>query len=259
LLFALPFLAIAHYFLQGRFFPGGVEPFRWGWLAISAVLGLVLGDAFLFRAFVLVGPRLGMLLLSTAPIYSTLFGWLLFRERITPLELGGIALAVWGVAWVVTERQAEQAAVETNDYRRGIGFGLAAALGQVANLVTARYGLVGNFPTLSATIIRILVAAGVVWAFVLLRGQGRHTLEQWHDRRAVLMMLGGSIVGPFLGIWLSLIAIQNAPLGIASTLMALPPVLLIPLEYLLYRRRVSARGIVGTLVAMAGVALILLR
>lgn len=69
-------------------------------------------------------------------------------------------------------------------------------------------------------------------------------------------MMGGAVVGPFLGIWLSLIAVQHARLGIASTLMALPPVLLIPLEYLIYRHRVSRRGIAGTVIAMVGVALL---
>lgn len=259
LLFALLFLTITHYFVQGSLFPQEVEGFRWGWLALSAVLGLVLGDAFLFQAFVLIGPRLGMLLMATAPIYSTLIGWFLFNEAITGVELVGIILAVIGVAWVVTERQPEQTTALTADYRRGILFGLAAALGQVANLVTARYGLVGDFPTLSATLIRILVALIVLWGLAAVRGKVRDTFYRLRDRRALVMLIGASIAGPFLGIWLSLIAIQNAPLGIASTLMALPPVLLIPLEYLLYRKRVSNRGIAGTLIAITGVALIFWR
>ena len=75
LLFAFIFLLIAHRLLEGVFFPQGVETFRWGWLALSSVLGLVLGDAFLFRAFVEIGPRLSMLMMATVPIISALFGW----------------------------------------------------------------------------------------------------------------------------------------------------------------------------------------
>jgi drug/metabolite transporter (DMT)-like permease len=71
-------------------------------------------------------------------------------------------------------------------------------------------------------------------------------------------MVGGAFVGPFLGIWLSLIAIQLTRLGIAATLMALPPVLLIPIEYFVYKKPISLRGMVGTAVAIAGVALIFL-
>ena len=90
LLLACLFLLVAHRALEGAFFPTGVEPFRWGWLAVSSVLGLVLGDAFLFRAYVLIGPRLAMLLMATVPIFSALFGWLLFGEAVTNLELIGI-------------------------------------------------------------------------------------------------------------------------------------------------------------------------
>ena len=256
LLLAFLFLIVAHWALEGAIFPTGVEPFRWGWLAVSSLLGLVLGDAFLFRAYVLIGPRLAMLLMSTVPIFSAVFGWLLFDEAMTRLELAGIVLAVAGVAWVVTEGQTDPRLADRRVYRRGLLFALLGALGQVTNLVTARYALVGDFPALSATLIRIAIAVVIVWIVAALRGQAGHTVRQWGDRPALRAIVAASFVGPFLGIWLSLIAVQNARLGIASTLMALPPVLLIPLEYALFRQRVSPRGLAGTLMALGGVALL---
>jgi drug/metabolite transporter (DMT)-like permease len=256
LLFAFVFLLITHWFLEGKLFPRDIEPFRWGWLAISSLLGLVLGDAFLFRAYVMIGPRLSMLMMSTVPIVSTMFGWLLFGEMVTSLELAGVVLAVGGVAWVVTEGQGDASAANRQTHNKGLLFALLGALGQVANLVTARYALVDDFPAISATVIRILIAAVLLWSLALVRGQIGHTFRQWRDKQAFRALLAGATVGPFLGIWFSLIAVQNARLGIASTLMALPPILLIPLEYLIYRRRISRRGMTGTVVAMVGVALL---
>lgn len=258
LLFAFLFLSISHLLLEGSLFPTQVEGFRWFWFAISSILGLVLGDTFLFQAYVLIGPRLSMLLMSTVPIYSTLFGWLLFGESVTGIEMTGILLAVAGIGWVVTEKQQGRTVVENKQFKAGIFFGLLGALGQVANLVTARYGLVGGFSSISATIIRILVAVVVMWSYALLRGKIGYTLGKWRNRKAFPLMVSGAFVGPFLGIWLSLIAIQLTRLGIASTLMALPPVLLIPIEYFVYKKPVSVRGMVGTAVAIAGVALIFL-
>jgi drug/metabolite transporter (DMT)-like permease len=257
LLFALLFLLLTHRLLEGVFFPRDVEPFRWGWLAVSSLLGLVLGDAFLFRAYVLIGPRLSMLMMSTVPILSAIFGRVLFGESVSPLELLGILVAVGGIAWVVTEGQGAALPGDQHNYRRGLLFAFLGALGQVTNLVTARFALVDDFSTISATLIRILVALVVLWGLAAVRRQVRYTFRQWRDRRALAALVGGSTVGPFLGIWLSLIAVQNARLGIAATLMALPPVLLIPLEYALYGRRVSRRSLVGTVAAMAGVALLL--
>jgi drug/metabolite transporter (DMT)-like permease len=258
LLFAFIFLSFAHLILQGTLFPWDAQPFRWFWFAISSILGLVLGDTFLFQAYVLIGPRLSMLLMSTVPIYSVIFGWLLFGEQISSVELAGILLAVSGIAWVVSEKRAQQTVVENKQYRKGIIFGLAGALGQVANLVTARYGLVGGYPAISASIIRILIAMIILWLVAALTRQVRYTLEKWRDSKAFRAIVAGAFVGPFLGIWLSLIAVQNARLGIAATLMALPPILLIPIEYIAYRQRASRRAIVGTVVAILGVALIFL-
>lgn len=256
LIFAFLFLSLSHFLFEGSLFPMHVEAFRWGWLGVSSILGLVIGDTFLFQAYVLIGPRLAMLLMSTVPIYSTLFGWLLFGETVSRWELTGILLAVGGIAWVVTEKQPGMNALETRQYKKGLLMGLLGALGQVANLVTAKYGLVGGFSSLSATLIRILVAVVLLWGIAILRGQVRYSLQQWHNQPAFAAMIGGAVAGPFLGIWLSLVAISLARLGIASTLMALPPVLLIPIEFVAFKKQVSRRGIAGTAVAILGVAVL---
>ena len=88
LLFAFGLLAVAHWALEGSLFPTGVEPFRWGWLGLSSLLGLVLGDAFLFRAYVLIGPRLAMLLMAVD------FAALEHVDVVVPLEQFGNRPAV---------------------------------------------------------------------------------------------------------------------------------------------------------------------
>lgn len=280
LLLALVFISLTHWLLQGTPFPLHVEAFRWGWLALSSILGLVIGDAALFEAYVLVGPRLGTLMMATVPVISTLLAWLFLGERVTGQELLGILITVGGIAWVVTEKRVNsnqssvnsqreqshatdyenlrQSASTAPYYRRGLLFGLLGALGQSTNLIAAKSALVDNFPTISALHIRILVAAVMVWVMAAGQGKVGRIVSQWRNRKAFWAILGGSLVGPFLGIWFSLMAIQLTRVGIASTLMALPPVILIPLGYLLYRERVSRRGLVGTLVAFGGVAVLFL-
>lgn len=257
LLFALLFVSLTHFLLEGSFFPQHVAPFRWGWLALSSLLGLVLGDAALFEAYVLLGPRLAMLMMSLVPILTTAAGWLLFGETVSGLEAAGILLTVGGIAWVVTDPRQAAANVQ-RQYGRGILFGLGGALGQAANLLTAKYALVDNFPPISASLIRILVAVLALWGLALLQKRARRIVSHWRDKKVLQLILAGTVAGPFLGIWFSLIAIQNARVGIASTLMALPPVILIPLTYLAYKERVSGRGLAGTLLAIGGVALIFL-
>jgi drug/metabolite transporter (DMT)-like permease len=258
LLFALFFVGITHFFLQGTIFPTGVEPYRWGWLALSAILGLVLGDTFLFQAFVLVGPRLSTLMMATVPILSTFMAWIFLKETVSASEIAGIALIVTGIAWVVTERRSGEIVVQEKKYIRGLAFAFLGAVGQAANLIAAKYALGDDFPAISASAIRILVAMVILWAAAAFQGQFRHTIRQWQNRDAFKAIIRGTIAGPFIGIWLSLVAVQLAPVGLAATLMALPPIILIPIERVLYGTRVSNRGIIGTVIAVSGVALIFL-
>jgi drug/metabolite transporter (DMT)-like permease len=195
-------------------------------------------------------------MMSLVPIISLTLGWAFFDETATRPELLGMALALAGISWVVTEDKGARSGEEIHDYRLGIALGLIGAAGQAANLATAKYGLAGDFPTVSATLMRILVAVSIMWLLAIFRGQAGGTVRSWKDGRALSSIIGGTTVGPFLGVWLSMYAVQNARLGIASTLMALPPVLLIPIEWALFGQRVSTRGIVGTLIAFSGVALI---
>lgn len=257
LLFAFLIMSTAHFILFGQFLPLQAEPYRWGWLALSSFLGLVVGDSGLFQAFVLIGPRLSTLLMATVPIFTTLFGWLFFSETVSSLELAGIMLTVGGVAWVVTERRG-RVVVENKQYGRGVVFGLIGAMGQASGLIAAKFGLIGDFPPASANVIRLLAAMTILWGIAIIRGQAKHTVNQWRNRQALAGIFGGTVMGPFLGVWLSLTAIQLTRVGIASTLMALTPIILIPISYFLFKESVTLRSVVGTTAAIIGVALIFL-
>lgn len=258
LLFAVLMMSTIHFFLLGQFLPVQAEPFRWGWLALSSLFGLVLGDSGLFQAFVLLGPRLSTLIMALVPFLTTLMGWLFFGETVSQTELLGIILSVGGVVWVVTERQSGQVHVANKQYGLGIVFGLVGALGQASGLIAARFGLIGNFPAASANVIRMLVAMLILWSLAAVRGKLGFTVSQWRNGNALLAIVGGTLFGPVLGVWLSLFAIQQARVGIASTLMALSPIILIPLSYFLFKERITLRSIIGTVIAILGVALIFL-
>jgi drug/metabolite transporter (DMT)-like permease len=254
---AVLFVGVTHWFFFGNVFPTGADPYRYLWLAISGVIGLVIGDSLLFQSYVLVGPRLGVLMLSLAPIFSTLLAWALLGETLTPLELAAIAVALGGMSWVVMERGRSGAehSIPRDDYIRGILFGAGAGFCQAAGLVTAKRGLVGDFPALSGVMVRMTVAMAVMWLLAGLRREIMRSIRApLQDRIAGRAVVIAALIGPFVGVWLSLIAVQSALVGVASTLMAMTPVISLPLVHWLYHERVSPRAVAGTLVAMVGVA-----
>jgi drug/metabolite transporter (DMT)-like permease len=201
-----------------------------------------------------------MLMMSLVPVISTLLAWIFLAETLSSSQILGIALTVGGIAWVVLERAGPQAnQADTPNYLWGILFGLGAAAGQALGLITAKKGLGGDFPALSGNLIRMLSSMIVMWGFAFFRGQAGRTLQRLNSQRqAVLSIIGGSFFGPFAGVWLALAAIKLTQIGIASTLMALPPVFLLPIGYFVFKERISERAIIGTLVAISGVAVLFL-
>ena len=263
LILAVMYLSLTHLVTRGELWPSHAELFRWGWLGLSGVIGLVIGDGCLFQSFLYIGPRRAMLLMTLVPVISTLAAWVWLGEVLRPTEIGAILLTVAGIAWVVSERHRDQAPHPSESggkhhYVLGVLLGLGGAFGQALGLVTAKYGTAGGFSALSATLIRMLIATAVIWLLSLFRGQAGSTVRALADRRALLFIVGGSLIGPFIGVWLSIVAVQQAPVGIASTLMALSPIILIPLDHWVFHAKISSRSVVGTVVALAGATILFL-
>lgn len=261
---AVLFLSLTHLVVTGQLWPLQAEPQRWLWLGLSGIVGLVLGDAALFQAYVLIGPRRTQLVMTSVPVITTVVAWLWWGEQLAPLQLAAMAVTIGGIAWVVAEPRHVNGVrgfagdADRPTYKLGLLLALGGALGQAFGLLLARQGLGGDFSPLSATVMRMLVAMVVIWLVTAAQGKIRRTWQRLHDRRALLLIAGGALTGPFLGVWMSMVAVQAAPVGIASTLMALPPILLIPLSALFFGERVTVRAVVGTAVALAGAALLLL-
>ncbi|MCJ7569404.1 MAG: DMT family transporter [Anaerolineales bacterium] len=260
LLLATLFLAITHLAIEGVLLPTNVKPEAWFWFVLSGVIGLVLGDAFLFQAFVWIGPRLSMLLMSLAPVISMIFSWIFLAERLTLLQVLGIGLTVLGVSTVIFDRGKPNGTDGQNrHYLKGLLFGLGGAIGQALGLVTSKVGLNAGLSPLSGNLIRMFSAAVIMWLFALIMNQARVTLVSVrHSSRARSFLFIGALTGPFLGVWLSLTAIQHTSVGIASTLMSLPPIFLLPVGKIIFKERIGWRAVVGTVVAISGVAMLFL-
>lgn len=252
-------LITAHLLIYGVFFPNASAS-QWYWLAASGIIGLTLGDAALFQAFVQIGPRLTMLVFSTAPIWAALVGWVWHGEVMSPQQLFGVAITLAGVLWVVSESQDGNLKIDRRLYLSGLFFAFLGALGQAGGLITAKEGLTGDLPILSGQVIRMSVATLGIWIIALAGGRLRATARAWREKpRSTGLMLLGTTFGPVLGVWCSLAAVRYTPeIGVASTLQALPPIFLIPIGYFFLNERVSLRAIIGTVVALVGVAVLFL-
>lgn len=259
LAFALIFTLSLHWLWQGRPVPFDLDVSDWAWMGLSGFIGLALGDACLFEAFVRIGARLAMLVFSLAPIFAALLSRFFLGEDLNAGQWTGIGVAVSGVALVVGEPAGYRSREHRRDHRLGLAFAFGGAVGQALGLVTAKVGLSAGCPALSGNLIRILAAVAALWLLTILRGQTRSYLRTMRGHpRALGWTLLGSLAGPVLGVWLSLVAIERAPVGIASTLMGLTPIFLLPIARVVMSEAISRRAVFGTLVAVFGVSLLFL-
>ena len=267
--FAVLLLALMHRFLTGHWFPQAL-PRQYLYLALSGVIGLSLGDMALFKAFVDIGPRRSMLVMTTAPIFAVLFGWLALGETLQPAAWFGIALVLGGVAWVILERPKRVTDVPSGLLARGVGLALIGAACQAAGLLFSKQGIGHGWAEKSqfiapqtATLIRMVFAALGVIPILLIYYQRRLARPRLNDvtprtsgtrRAGYLFASAGACVGPFLGVWMSLEASDKVPLGIAQTLCSLPPILILPFAAGIYKERITLRAVLGAIVAVGGTA-----
>lgn len=258
LLFALTYLIILNTILFREPLPFSAESSRWIWLGISGIIGLSLGDTFFFQSLVSVGPRLGSLLLSLAPIFGSIIAWVFFGETLTPLQITGIVLALAGIAWVVMSHQ-EPPDTPHGHTRRGVFFGVLAGLGQAVGLVLSKQGMFGEFSPFQANAIRMFTAVLFTWVWTFAEGKAEATITALREKpRAIGLIALGALIGPLLGVTASLLAVQHAEIGVASTLMALPPVIVLPISYFLFKEKIGWQAVAGTALAIAGVAILFL-
>jgi drug/metabolite transporter (DMT)-like permease len=257
LVIAFAFLTLACFVRRGHVLPTDATPHAWAWLIPSGVVGFLVGDMCLFRAFLLIGPRLSMLIMSLVPPIAAVLGWVGLGEVLTPLDWAAMIVTLGGVAWVVLERTPppeDEAAIVVKP-ARGYALAVVGALGQAGGLLLSKVGM-GDYDAMAATQIRVMAGiASYVVLFFAIRFWGEVGKAIRHRTGMGFATLGAA-TGPFLGVTLSLVAIQHTQTGIAATIMSITPVMIIPFVMVIHKEKVSLRAAIGAVVAVGGVAIL---
>lgn len=255
------FLSIYSWLLRGSPFPFDATEKVWWYLSISGFAGFFIGDVFLFRSFLLIGPRLSLAVMACWPVLSSLLSWIFLGESLEPHHILGVGVTMAGIVWVIFEQntQEERESNGARDMWLGLSMAFLGALGQAVGLLLSKVGMElddGQYDAFSATLIRAYAGtAGYLLVFVFM-SKWKKMMPFFTDLRVAGLMTLGSLTGPFLGVALSLVAIQYTSLGIAAALTASSPVLVIPFVYLIYGEKVGLKAIAGTTMAVFGASLL---
>ena len=274
-LLAAALLLLLHWFLMASPWPT-IGANRTWYLGISGLLGLAIGDQFLFAGYVLVGARTTTLLMTLAPAVAASLSWIVFGQTMSLQAIVGMLITLLGVLWVAAERPHATSHISPAQQIKGVWFGAGAALCQGVGMVLASNGLRGDIDALSGQTVRMSAGALgiIVIAFIVSRmnqaqrNASARSLDETKNpapnitsthaltSAAIVAMVIGTLTGPILGVWCSLYALQKLEVGIATTLMSLVPVMILPVTRITEGRWPSTRAILGALIAVAGVAVL---
>ncbi len=235
------------------------------WIGASGIIGLAIGDSALFRAFTLIGPRRGMLAMATAPVFTVLVAWLVLTENLDWLAILGIAVVTGAVVLAVVGNDpggGQFAQPGKSVLRRGYLLALVAAAGQGLGSAFVKIGMAGgsvSVDPLAATFVRMVFAWAAYWIITLPRHDIRDLLRPLRDRKGTASLCLATFFGPYVSVYISILAIRYAEAGVAQVLLGMVPVFVIGPAWLVYKDRPSPMALTGVLVAVLGGALLFLR
>lgn len=264
---ALLFSLVLFGAVTGNPLPAGVPAEACGWMLLSGLVGYVIGDYCLFQCYILIGSRFGQLFMTLAPLSAALMAWITLGQQMKPMSIVAMLVTLFGIGISVLGR-GNHHMVSLKLPLNGVLFAIGAAMCQGIGLVLSKIGMdhydmaamakAGVSEWLipfSANFYRCI--AGIIGFTILLyfRDGIGHLREAMHDRKGLSVAIATTIFGPFVGVGFSLMAVQYTAAGIASTLMAMTPIIILLPSYWLFHEKITWKAVLGAFISVIGVSL----
>ena len=271
MLLALLFSVCLMWLTMGEPFPLYAGAEAWSWLLLSGVVGYFFGDWCLFNSYLTIGSRYGQLFMTLAPMFAALSAWVSIGQTLSAGSLIAMSVTIVGISISVLGR-GNHHKLSIQLPAKGVLYGIGAGMGQGVGLVLSKIGLdyytadvpvavlpqVENYLPFGANLIRCLAGLLCFTIWLLVRGEGSKMRTSIHNHKGMLAMLTAVISGPFVGVGFSLMAVQYTAAGIASTIMATTPILILLPSYYLFHQKITWKGFIVACISVVGVSLFFL-
>ena len=251
-------LTITAALLRGMPIPFDASARTWFFLVLSGMVGFVLCDTFLLTAYDTVGPRVAMLFMALSPPMTAGIAFLFLGESLGHRGFLGMSLVICGIIMTVFGRQNSFTLSNmARDDRKGYICAFISSFGQSIGMNLTKIGVSG-YDAVSGTQIRVFAAIVGFGLLSLFVDKGRNIRKAVKNAEGLKYTSIGAVFGPFLGVTLSLYAVQRISAGIVSTLIGLTPILILVPEMFLFKKKIRPLEIAGAFVAVCGTAVFFL-
>jgi len=252
---ALPPMIFVHFLFTGTLFPVDLPSSSLLLFLISGLFGFAIADLFIFRSLILIGVRETLVILTLSPIFGALISWFALSEKLSHFQILGILITIGGVMWVIYEEGQNRIKAE-KQHNLGIPFALAGGLAQALANILSKAALLNNVHPISGTYIRLLAGLSGLILFALMRKSFVSDIRKMTHIRLTFLLAAAAVIGPIIGVVLSLYALTMAPVGIVTALVQISPVLLLPFDHFILKKKITAKVVLGTFVALLGASIL---
>lgn len=164
LIIALAILVPIHCAMFGTPFPFGANGRDILLLGLSGLVGLALGDAFLFKSIVILGPRVPLVLMTLSPVFSTLLAWTWLGQTLSGAMVASILVTLTGVGLVTWEGSCAENRPRQRPAEWGLAviLGVSSALVDSVGMVLSNMGMTPGMEPISANLVRVMGAAAAI-------------------------------------------------------------------------------------------------
>lgn len=255
LIFGIFFLGIITFFTKGIFLPLDSNIHNWTFLGISGIIGLFLGDMFLYQSYFLIGARLSMLFLTLTPLIVGFFGFFFLGEKLTILQVIAMFVTCIGILIVVVKPK-EKNITEKKLTPKGILFIILAVIFEALGNIFTKIGAY-SYDAASSTQIRMICALILFLFYLTFTKKWGKVIKTAKDTQALLLIILGTIVLT-VGITFLVAAFNMINTGVASTISSMSPVIIIPISMIVFKEKVTFREILGAIISVLGIAIFFL-
>lgn len=223
------------------------------YLFISGMMGLFIGDFFLYQAYTLIGARITLVLMSLAPILVSLFGFLFLGEKLASKQLLGIIITCIGVMMVVV-KPATGKKIEINLSKKGLIFAILAVLGEAIGIIFTKMGSV-NYDAFATTQVRSIPAILAFIAYITYKKEWKSVKKASQDKMGLIYITLGTIAAT-LGVCALVEAMRYTKVGVVTTIASTSPILIIPISIFYFKEKITRREIIGAGISVLGVSML---
>ena len=217
-------------------------------LSISGLFGLFLGDFFLYKSYIKIGPRITLLVMTFTPIAVSILSFFILGEKMEGFKILGVVLTIIGIIVVILRKKNDKEFSKV-----GFGYALLAMLGESLGIIFTRLGSI-DYDSFATIQVRTIPAILAFIIYISLKKEWSNIKEGVINKKGMIYIVLGTVVAT-LGVTALVEAMKYANVGIVSTLAATSPILIIPISIIFFKEKVSILEGIGALVSFAGITI----